>query len=347
MDRLSVLRRIAPEVVELAERRHLVLQRIRSSQPVGRRALAVRLGWPERMVRKEMDFMRELGLVTADAAGMHLSPSGESVLDALGGVVRELRGLASLEAELARRLNLRDVIVVPGDSEHDESVKRELARATAAYLRQVLHDGMTLAVTGGTTLAEVARALPAAQKASDVTVVPARGGMGEEVELQANTVAAQIAARLGGSYRLLHIPDDLGEETLTSLSAEPKIKELLDLIKRADVVLHGVGTAEEMARRRGMGDEVVAQLERAHAVGEAFGYYFDARGDIIYSTSSVGLRLEDLSGVGLVIAVGGGHQKANAALAVLCTQHQHVFITDEGAARAMLAKMGVEVEAGP
>src|SRR5690606_29219044 len=137
-----------------------------------------------------------------------------------------------------------------------------------------------LAVTGGSTLAEVARSLPSATPAQDIVVVPARGGLGEEVELQANTVAAAIADRLGGAYRLLHVPDDLGEEAMSTISMEPKIKALIELIRSARVVLHGIGTAEEMARRRGLAPEYVALLDEGGAVGEAFGYYFDRAGRI-------------------------------------------------------------------
>lgn len=335
-------------MTEAVERRYQVLQNVFFGQPIGRRALAGRLGWPERLVRRELDFLREAALVVTESDGMRVAPMGERVLDGLKEIIRDLHGLAGLEAELARRLGLRQAIVVPGDTDRDETVKGEIARVTARYLSEALlrmppkengpHQAV-LAVTGGTTLAEVARVLPESGPRRDLVVVPARGGLGEEVELQANAVAAHIANRLGGNYRLLHIPDDLGEEAVSTISNEPKIRQLLDLIKAADIVLHGIGTAEEMARRRGMPEDVVRLLAERQAVGEAFGYYFEAEGNIVYTTSSVGLRLEDLAAIPLVIAVGGGHTKADAALAVLSTQHQDVYITDEGAARQMLEKL--------
>lgn len=336
---LSVLRKIAPEIGELVERRHTVLQSVLFVQPIGRRALAARLGWPERMVRKEIDFLKESGLLQSDPSGMAVSPSGEYVLEELKEIIREFHGLADLEVELARRLGLKKVYIVPGDSDVDETVKKEIAQATARFLDQELASGDVLAVTGGTTLAEVARSLPSSSGERDVVVVPARGGLGEEVELQANTVAASIAKRLGATYRMLHVPDDLGHEAINTISMEPKIKELIDLIRSSRIVLHGIGTAEEMARRRGLPKEQVAVLEERRAVGEAFGYYFDREGRIVFTTSSVGLRLEDLANVELVVAVGGGKSKAEAALAVLSTQHQDVYITDEGAAREMLRRL--------
>jgi central glycolytic genes regulator len=86
--------------------------------------------------------------------------------------------------------------------------------------------------------------------------------------------------------------------------------------------------------------ELIRHLQEQAAVGEALGYYFNSQGEIVHTTRSVGLRLEDLSSVSLVIAVGGGHTKAEAALAVLSTGHQNVYITDEAAARQMLSDLG-------
>lgn len=339
MDNLAVIRRIAPEIAELVEKRYTILRNIYFVQPVGRRALAARLRLPERTVRNEVELLREQGLLASNPAGMQVTDAGERILGDLKEYVRELRGLSGLERHLARLLGLQQVIIVPGDSDEDETVKKEMAKATAKYLKAVLQDGDVLAVTGGTTLAEVARSFPASTEKREIMVVPARGGLGEEVEKQANTVAASIADRLGGTYRLLHVPDDVGEDVIASLCGDPKIKEMLDLIKETDMVLHGIGTAEEMAKRRGLGEGDLRLLRDRRAVGEAFGYYFDRKGSIVYTTTSVGLRMEDLAKIDKVVAVGGGHTKAEAALAVMSNRYQDVCITDEGAARLMLTSI--------
>ena len=51
----------------------------------------------------------------------------------------------------------------------------------------------------------------------NVMVVPARGGIGRALETQANTVAAEIAGRLGGHHRLMHLPDDIDEAAMAEL----------------------------------------------------------------------------------------------------------------------------------
>ncbi|MGI6557948.1 MAG: sugar-binding transcriptional regulator [Limnochordia bacterium] len=333
MEDTTIIQRVAPELLPILELRYKILRELLFDQPLGRRALASKLQLGERIIRRELERLREGGLVEVGPDGVRLRST--PIIAELGQLVHQLRGLRHLEEGLARELGLRRVVIVPGDLDEDPMVKKDLARATSVYLDKVLKDEDVLAVTGGTTLAEVARSLPLFSSKRRVIVVPARGGLGEEVELQANTVAAVFARQLGGSYRLFHLPDDLPEEAMHTISNEPKVRQIMALLRRADYVLHGIGTAEEMARRRGLGPWQMELIRKRQGVGEAFGYYFDRQGRIVYSTSSTGLRLEDLQGIGEVIAVGGGKSKAEAALAVLSSKYQHVCITDEGAARVM------------
>ncbi len=58
--------------------------------------------------------------------------------------------------------------------------------------------------------------------------VPARGGLGESVDMQANTIASIMAKKTGGKYRLLHVPDHLGEEAYQSLIQDPQIQEVVE-----------------------------------------------------------------------------------------------------------------------
>jgi central glycolytic genes regulator len=156
------------------------------------------------------------------------------------------------------------------------------------------------------------------------------------VEYQANTIAAVMATKLGGRYRLLHIPDGVGEEALEVLTArDTNVGEVAQMIRQADILLYGIGQAEAMARRRGLDSATMDRLTALGAVGEALGHYCTLSGKIVYATSSVGLRLDDLANVKHVIAVAGGRQKAEAILAVTAAGGQHLLVTDEAAAKAI------------
>lgn len=316
--------------------RYQILRSVHFLQPIGRRALTEHLQVQERKIRNEVDFLKEQQLISCTSAGMEVTQSGQILLWEMADYIREIQGLDLLEQEIASAFPVKKVIIVPGDVDRDETVKKDLARLTAEYLNRQLNDGSILAVTGGTTLAEVAAAIVTSSTKRDITVIPARGGLGEEVEIQANTVAANIAKGLGASYRLLHVPDDLGEKSIQSITEEPKIKELLDMLRRASMVLHGVGLAAEMARRRGMAPEKIAALVERGAVGEAFGYYFAVDGSVVHSTSSVGLQLSELKLINQVVAVAGGRSKAAAVHAILSNSPRDTLIIDEGAASGLL-----------
>lgn len=333
---LDAARRIVPELLEVLRERVHILQRIRLLQPVGRRALAAEMGITERVLRSEVEFLRAQGLLTASAAGMALSEEGQALLDELEGFVALLEGRTDLSDRVSRALGISQVVVVAGDSDEAGWVKDALGHQAAVFLRGVLREGDVIAVTGGTTLAAMARRMPRQPEAPPVKVVPARGGLGETVAVQANTIAAELAQRLGGRSVMLHVPDRLSPDTLEHLMQEPEIAERLQEIREATIVVHGIGEALRMAHRRQLPKEELSLLRASGAVAEAFGYYFNDAGEIVHTMTTAGLRLADLEGARLVMGVAGGHTKARAIRAAARAYRMDVLVTDEGAARGLL-----------
>lgn len=146
----GALQRLVPELEELLERRYNLLRVIRNSAPpAGRRFIAARLGRSERVVRGDLDLLREQGLVNCSAAGVRLSARGERVLLRLQSFVRQLHDLEYLEKRLASVLGVGRMIIVPGDADVNPTGQADLALATARYLGEILRDGNILGVTGG------------------------------------------------------------------------------------------------------------------------------------------------------------------------------------------------------
>lgn len=328
-------RKIAPELIALIEERYDILRHIQYAEPVGRRALAIILEKGERSVRAQVEFFKKAGLVDFSPMGMTLTPVGQLILIDLAEYIKVLHGLAMLETELSEKLGIEQVIIIPGDSEADPMVLREIGRATANVLDHYLKDtNMIVAVSGGTLMANVAESINFSRPS--ITVVPARGGLGEQVEYQANTIAATMATKLGGKYRMLHVPDGISEQMMGAMLVDnSNIHSVTDMIKQANVLIHGIGQARKMAIRRGGGEEFVTQLINSGVVGEALGHYCTLTGENIYITSSVGLQLDNLADIGLVIAVAGGQHKAEAIIAVTSAGRPDVLVTDESAARTI------------
>ena len=237
--------------------------------------------------------------------------------------------------ELGKRLLVPKVCVVAGNADEDEHVLSEVGRSAGSRLRAFLQSGSTLAVTGGSTIHEVAFHVPQGTP-MNVMVVPARGGIGRALETQANTVACEMARRLGGHHRLMHLPDHLDEQALLEMRKLREIDETLALLERADVGLHGIGRADDMAQKRQLPASVEEEVLRKGAVAEAYGCYFDSEGRLVYSASTVAHDLGALKPKCELIAVAAGARKAAAIEAVMKNRPHAMLVTDEGAARAIL-----------
>jgi central glycolytic genes regulator len=120
--------------------------------------------------------------------------------------------------------------------------------------------------------------------------------------------------------------------------AEPGVKEVMELIHSAGIVLHGIGDAKTMAVRRNSNPSVLEKLDKEKAVAEAFGYYFNQQGEMVHRVRTIGLQLDDLQNSDFIMAVAGGSSKSDAIAAFMKHGPKKVLITDEGAARQLLGR---------
>lgn len=334
---IDIQKRLLPDLLQVLQKRYSILRYIGFMQPVGRRSLAVSLGYTERVLRGEVDFLREQNLIYTNNVGMSLTLEGKNLLEDLEGFMRELKGIDVMELELKHKLSIKKVVIVPGDSDESVMVKGELGKASAMCMKKLLSGKNIIAVTGGSTMAAVAERLSPELTQKDLLFVPARGGVGEDVQNQANTICSIMSRNTHSKHRVFYVPDQVSTDIYESLIKEPDIHDVLKLIKSASMVLHGIGDAITMAERRKTNPEILSKLESSKAVGEAFGYYFNEQGEIVHKVLTIGLQLEDLVDIPNVIAVAGGSSKAKAIKAYLKqAPASTILITDEGAARKLL-----------
>ena len=333
---ITLMRKLAPDLIDEITRRALILERIAALQPVGRRQLAARLNLPEREIRNTAAILRDLGYIELDASGMALSGKAEEVLETARAFSKAMSGLAETEKRLGELLPADRVLVVPGNADEDGQVLSDVGRSCAGQLRSLLQSGNTLAVTGGRTIAAEARNLQSLTPLN-VMVVPARGGLGRSVELQANTLAEEIAGKLGGHYRLIHLPDNMDANAMHEMLRLPEVRETMELLERADVILHGIGTATEMMKERRMPHTAQTRLIQAGAKGESFGAYYDINGRCLLEYTSVGVDLARLKPTCRMIAAAAGASKAEAIISILRHTHHNLLVTDQGAAERMLS----------
>ncbi|TDM03705.1 sugar-binding transcriptional regulator [Macrococcus carouselicus] len=337
----AVQQRLIPDIIEKMQRRFNVLSLIQHQQPIGRRALAERLNMTERILRSDVESLKAEHLIDILPKGMIITAEGEEVLAVLSRYMSVYNDLSALGSELSKLTGIRKIIVVKGDADENTETVTLLGIEASRYLQSLLCPDMTVTVTGGSSTASIASHL--AELPFDVTFTPARGGLGEDMIHQANFIVAKMAEFTGGHYETLYVPDQVSEKTYKNLIEEPSVRSVLDQIKSADIVVHGIGDASKMAARRRTDPEVRALLKQNHAVGEAFGYYYDKKGNIVYKVRTIGLQREDVLTKEHIIAVAGGTSKTEAISAYLrIAPPQTTLITDEAAAKQLLKALAFD-----
>lgn len=331
---LAVQQRLIPDLVERMYRRLTILNTIYVHQPIGRRSLSEIVHLTERVLRTEIDMLKAERLIEVFPKGMTVTAEGESIIQSMGEFMNSYNGLTALGLQIKQQYQLKRVYVVKGDLDQDAEVKESLGAEAAKHLLNILTPDDRVTVTGGSTTATIAEHLNVLP--FNIEFTPARGGLGESVTHQANAIVARMAKKTGGTYHVLYVPDQVSETTYNNLIEEPAVKAVVEQIKSSDIVIHGIGDAAKMAERRQTNDDVMMELKAKNAVGEAFGYYFDKKGNIVYKVRTIGLQLEDLDGK-QIIAVAGGASKAEAIKAYLkFAPPQTILITDEAVAQQLL-----------
>lgn len=333
----ALLCKLAPDQVEEISRRAILMDRIDAREPMGRRAAAQLLGISEREVRAAADALRAQGLIAYSPSGMALTKAGKELIGETRRLCRMVTDLGVLERDLTKYLGLKHVIVVSGDADDTQEVLKDVGRAAAHRLREMVRPNMVLAIAGGSTMAEIARAMSPC--AANIMVVPARGGMGSALSTQADTVASELAEHMNAECRLIHIPDGLSITALREVLKMADISETMRLMRNADIILLGIGRADAMAKRRGLESAQLSTLLGMGAVGESLGDFFDIEGRTVYQSPSVSAELQTHRPGSYMIAAAAGRSKGEAILASVRHNPPDSLILDEGAARSVLAAL--------
>ena len=336
---LKIQQKLIPEVIEIMTKRYLVLREISLSGPIGRRALANNLQNSERIIRTETELLKQQGLIDVASKGMTITQEGQQLLKDLKDAMRDVIGINQLQEEIRQYLGIKKVILIPGSYDNNHSLIKDIGSQAAKYFLDVIKDNDIVSIAGGSTMLEFARSIKSDKKYNSITVVPARGSMGLDVETQSNNVVAEVSKNIHSNYKLLNVPDQLCEESIKMLTQEPEIKSTLELIDNSDVLVFGVGRADEMVERRKLSDEIAKNIMDKKAVGEAFGHYFNKKGEIVYKLNTVGIDMKSFKNKRETIAVFAGRKKAEAFIPISKINKNIVLITDEESAKEIL-KLG-------
>jgi DNA-binding transcriptional regulator LsrR (DeoR family) len=250
--------------------------------------------------------------------------------------------------DLAKRLEqvfqLVEAEVVPCSTEENRDSLSFLGMVGARYLLEHLQDGDVIAIGGGTTIHALVEAVHP-QRAYNVDVVPAVGGIQGRATTDVNFLADRLAERLGGrSFHLLAPAFAESPKQRDELLKMGPIRDILNIARGASIALLGIGTIDSESSRfvqfTALSAEDRKEIAMHHGgIGEVLAFIYDRNGNPCaqpFGERVVGLTMEEMQAIPLRIGVAGSCAKAIALLGALRGRYLHTLITDQSAAESVM-----------
>ena len=253
---------------------------------------------------------------------------------------RPPRPTESLERELADRLKLGRVVVVPDG----EDALTSVAIAGAEHLSGLLRSRSRLGVSWGNTLAAVVRYLRPGS-VDRLTIAQMAGGLDDSGPgIQGHDLVRSLGSLFPASrLRYLHAPAIVDTPVIRdAIVSDRGVREALRVAAASEVALVGVGTVDEAATLVRGGHVTASDLRKlveAGAIGNMNTRFFDAAGQVAGEVDrrTIALEWDALRAIPTVIAVAAGAHKAAAVAGAARTGVIDVLVTDDGLARALVA----------
>lgn len=255
------------------------------------------------------------------------------------------RMYGELESALEDKYSLREAIVSdldPDDPGNRAIAMRNIGEMASDYLLRVLSAKSTVFLAWSGHIAEMldsaSRKVGALrEKPKDVRFILTPGAMmGMEPDLETLEAGGRLSQALNGKLNVLMAPGlTSSSATRQALLDDPQISTLLDTSRKAELSFFGVGSIDGDSRMvpdaQRFFPEIVKKLEKAGAVGDINGHFFDAQGRPVPSELDdrmIGLDLDDIKSLPLVVGVGTGPSKLLPFRALLSAGLLDVLVTD-------------------
>lgn len=252
--------------------------------------------------------------------------------------------LFDLEDRLKAVFGLQDAIVIPTSGNTSSSLLSALGTVAADFLLERIRDGDVLAITPGTTVQAVVQSIDTS-RTYQIDVVPILGAIQGEIESDMNFLAAHMADRLNANAYRLHAPAfvDTAEHAEIVRNVAP-VKKILDIARRADCVLLGIGTVDPDESRFVEFTALSAEdlnyiAEGCGGVGEISAHVYDIEGRPCakeYAERVIGLTLDEIKEIPYRVGVAASAKKVLPIYGALRGGYLHALITDEVAAQGVL-----------
>ncbi|GAJ77903.1 LOW QUALITY PROTEIN: transcriptional regulator, SorC family [Vibrio sp. JCM 18905] len=252
---------------------------------------------------------------------------------------------AKIEQRLIERFGVKRALVAL-DQPNEEAQRLQVSGLVSNYLTSTLKNGMVVTVGQGRNVSSVAHHIGVitprdCKFVCGIGGIHPRGGM-----YNADHICRQLAKKYGGTSETLYAPAYAeNREQKLAFMQNATVKQTLDLARKADVALVGIGDMSENSYMVDLGwftpDEVVqSRLQQGVVGGDFAGYdFFDIHGNVantVMSDRVIGLGIEEFRPISEVIAIAAENSKPLALLGALRTGAIDVIATSVSNALTVL-----------
>jgi len=234
---------------------------------------------------------------------------------------------AKLEEQLKEKFGLKRALIAL-DQPTEEEQRTLLAGVVSTYLSSTLRDGMIVSVGQGRNVSAVSEHIGVVNPkkctfVSSIGGIHPRGGM-----LNADHIARRFAKTFDGVSETLYAPAYVRDPVLrNALLADETVRQTMDMSKKADMAIVGIGDLHESSYMVNVGwfsvQEIVEARIQQGVVGEIGGYdFYDIKGnvqDTPMSNRVIGLTIEDYKKIPQVIAIAAESSKPLSIVGALRT----------------------------
>lgn len=248
-----------------------------------------------------------------------------------------------LGLRIEQKYQLDDVIVVPtNEQKQSQSIKKEVSRIAAFYLKERLNVGMNIGLSWGTTLADMIDEMPYCSFPT-INVAPLVGGVSSEhLYFDTNHLVFRLAEKLNSRCQYFYAPA-LAESTelATVLNKSQLVSKALAQAKHVDFAIIGVGNPNESSTWKRLGYIEADELEiikETGVKGDAVASLFDKNGQTVNNEISqrmLGIKVEDLVNIPDVMVIGCGEEKVESIKPLLIGRCCSILVIDQTIAEAL------------
>lgn len=259
-------------------------------------------------------------------------------------IERDFQFNRSLSSALIERFDLHDATIFVGYVEDNLRYLSRLGSVASKVIQPYLKSGLVLGTAWGTALGSTINSLEVEHPMA-IKVVQLVGALrGRNLEIDGHGVVGHLAYKVGGEAHYLNVPYIVdSEETVEALMKVTGVRETMQLMKKCDVGLFGVGSTEldySTFYSAGylIGDEIKG-LAKSGAVGNVCGLFFDRNGQPTardFQSRSFTIKKRDLLNIPVRIGIAGGLGKVKAILGALRGNYINVLVTDDQTAAEIL-----------